>query len=63
MDAFDKIFAQNLRGTGKVDLFPSRICHQHLHYMTWIPDLNTIATNSIRHDQNKSLNYAFPHIV
>ena len=47
-------------GTPLVDLFASRLCHQHPRYMSWRPDPQSIATDALHQDWKNQFCYAFP---
>ena len=56
--SFRKI--SSVLGEPNVDLLASRLCLQLPEHMAWRLNPNSIATNAIQQDWNKSLSYAFP---
>ena len=48
-------------GTPLVDLFASHLCHQLPRYMSWRPDPQSIATDTLHQDWKNRFSYAFPH--
>ena len=46
-------------GTPLVDLCASRLCHQLPRYISWQPDLQSIATDALHQDWKNQFCYAF----